>query len=48
MKKIANIVSQNNIDVSELFNVVKTIDEIENGLPTLIIDFDYVNKIEFL
>lgn len=44
MKKIANIVSQNNVDVSELFNVVKTIDEIEHGLPTLIIDFDYVNK----
>ena len=44
MKKIANIVSQNKVDVSEIFNVVKTINEIEHGLPTLIIDFDYVNK----
>jgi hypothetical protein len=44
MRKIANIVSQNNVDVSEAFNVVKTIDEIQCGLPTLIVDFDYVNK----
>jgi hypothetical protein len=42
--KIANIVSNNNISVSEEFNVVKSIDEIINGLPTLIIGFDYVNK----
>jgi hypothetical protein len=44
MKKIANIVSQNNVDVSEIINVVKTMDEIEHGLPTLIVDFDYVNQ----
>ena len=43
MKKIANIVSTNKVDVSEFFNVVKTMGEIEHGLPTLIIDYDYVN-----
>lgn len=42
--KVANIVSSNNINVSEEFNVVKTMDEIIHGLPTLIIGFDYVNK----
>jgi uncharacterized protein (UPF0335 family) len=42
--KIANIVSNNNISVSEEFNVVKSIDEIIDRLPTLIIGFDYVNK----
>lgn len=44
MRKIANIVSQNTLDVSGIFNVVKTMDEIQHGLPTLIIDYDYVNK----
>jgi hypothetical protein len=44
MKKIANIVSDKTIDVSELFNVVKTMGEIEHGLPTLIVDYDYVVK----
>lgn len=42
--KVANIVSSNNINVSEEFNVVKTMDEIIHGLPTLIVGFDYVNK----
>lgn len=42
--KIANIISTNNINVSEEFNVVKSMDEIIHGLPTLIIGFDYVNK----
>jgi hypothetical protein len=43
--KVANIVSNNNnINVSEEFNVVKTMDEIIHGLPTLIVGFDYVNK----
>ena len=42
--KVANIVSSNNINVSEEFNVVKSMDEIIHGLPTLIIGFDYVNK----
>jgi hypothetical protein len=44
MKKIANIVSQTNISVSNLFNVVTTMDEIIHGLPTLIMDYEYVNK----
>ena len=42
--KVANIVSVNNISVSEEFNVVKSMDEIIHGLPTLIVGFDYVNK----
>jgi hypothetical protein len=44
MKKIANIVSQTNITVSNLFNVVKTMDECIHGLPTLVMDYDYINK----
>lgn len=42
--KIGNIVSNNDLDVSEDFNVVKSMDEIIHGLPTLIVGFDYVNK----
>jgi len=42
--KIANIVTNNKINVSEDFNVVKSMDEIIHGLPTLIISFTYVNK----
>jgi hypothetical protein len=42
--KIANIVSNNNISISEEFNVVESIDDIIYGLPTLIVGFDYVNK----
>ena len=42
--KVANIVSSNNINVSEEFNVVKSMDNIIHGLPTLIVGFDYVNK----
>ena len=42
--KVANIVSNNNINVSEEFNVVQSMDEIIHGLPTLIVGFDYVNK----
>jgi hypothetical protein len=42
--KIANIVSNNKIDVSEEFNVVQSMDEIIHGLPTLIVGYDYVNK----
>jgi hypothetical protein len=41
---VANIVSNNKINVSEDFNVVKSMDEIIHGLPTLIIGFDYVNE----
>ena len=45
MKKIANIVSNNTIDVSEIFNVVKTMDEIQHGLPTLIVGLDLADKL---
>ena len=43
--KIANIVSVNNINVSEDFNVVSTMDKIIHGIPTLIVGFDIVNKL---
>jgi uncharacterized protein (UPF0335 family) len=42
--KIANIVSNNKINVSDEFNVVESLGEIIQGLPTLIVGFDYVNK----
>lgn len=42
--KIGNIVSNNNLNVSEDFNVVKSMDDIIQDLPTLIIGWDYVNK----
>lgn len=42
--KIGNIVSLTNINVSEDINVVKSLDEIIQGLPTLIIGWDYVKK----
>jgi hypothetical protein len=42
--KIANIVSLANINVSEDFNVVQSLDDIIQGLPTLIIGWDYVKK----
>jgi hypothetical protein len=45
MKKIANIVSDNTINVSEIFNVVKTMDEIQHGLPTLIVGLDLADKL---
>jgi hypothetical protein len=42
--EIANIVSTNDLKLGKEFNVVKSMDEIIHGLPTLIIGFDYVNK----
>jgi hypothetical protein len=42
--KIGNIVSTTNINVSDDFNVVQSLDEIIQGLPTLIIGWDYVKK----
>jgi hypothetical protein len=42
--KIANIVTNNKINVSEDFNVVNSMDDIIHGLPTLIISFTYVDK----
>lgn len=44
MPIIANIVSNEKISVSDDFNVVKSMDEIIHGLPTLIVGFDFVNK----
>jgi hypothetical protein len=42
--KIGNIVSTTNINVSEDFNVVQSLDDIIQGLPTLIIGWDYVRS----
>ena len=42
--KVANIVSTNKISVSDEFNVVTSLDNIIQGLPTLIVGFDVVNK----
>jgi len=42
--KIGNIVSTTNISVSEDFNVVQSLDKIIQGLPTLIIGWDYVRQ----
>lgn len=42
---LGNIVSSSNISVSEEFNVVKTMEEIIHGLPTLIVGYDLVNKL---
>jgi hypothetical protein len=42
--KIGNIVSTTKIDVSVDFNVVETLDEIIQGLPTLIVGWDFVKK----
>lgn len=42
--KVGNIVSNSKINVSEDFNVVKTVDKIIDGLPTLIVGWDYVHK----
>ena len=41
---IANIVSATNVNVSCDFNVVKSLDEAVQGLPTLIIGWDYIKK----
>jgi hypothetical protein len=40
--KIANIVSKTKINVSQDFNVVDSLDEIIQGIPTLIVGFEYV------
>jgi hypothetical protein len=43
--KFANIVSTTQINVSDDFNVVQSMDEIIHGLPTLIIGFDLTDKL---
>jgi hypothetical protein len=42
--RVGNIVSTNKVNVSDEFNVVTSLDNIVQGLPTLIIGFDVVNK----
>lgn len=42
--KVGNIVSTTNITITDDFNVVKSLDDIIQGLPTLIIGWDYVKK----
>jgi hypothetical protein len=41
---IANIVCTTKINITDEFNVVSSINDIIEGLPTLIIGYDYVNK----
>ena len=43
--KLANIVSSSSVNVSEDFNVVKTMDKIIHGVPTLIVGYDLVNSL---
>jgi hypothetical protein len=42
--KIGNIVSPTTISVSEDFNVVGAVDKVIDGLPTLIIGWDYIKQ----
>lgn len=42
--KIANILTTQKIDVPEEFNVAKSVSELIDGLPTLYVGFDYVDK----
>lgn len=42
--KIANIVTSNKVDVSNDINVVKSLDDIIIGLPTLVTSYDWVSK----
>lgn len=42
--KIANIVSNTKLNVSEDFNVVESLDNAIQGLPTLLIGWDYVKE----
>lgn len=41
--KIANIFSRSNVEVPKDFNVVTSFSDIIEGLPTLIVGYDYVN-----
>jgi hypothetical protein len=43
--KIANIVSTSNVEAPEEFNVVKSVNEIIDGLPTLIIGYEIVDRL---
>lgn len=44
MKFIANILTDKNISFNELYNVVKTKDNIINGIPTLVIGWEYTKN----
>lgn len=42
--KIANIVTSNKVDVTDDINVVKSMDDIIAGIPTLVTSYDWVSK----
>jgi hypothetical protein len=42
--KLGNIVSNSTLNISNDFNVVKNIDDIMPGIPTLIVGWDYIKK----
>ena len=42
--KIANIVTSNKVDVSDDINVVKNIDDIIQGIPTLVTSYEWVSE----
>jgi len=42
---VGNIVSKSNLNIDKYFNVVQSIDDVINGLPTLIIGWDIVKTI---
>lgn len=44
MKFIANILTDKNLSFNELYNVVKTKDDIINGIPTLVIGWEYTKN----
>ncbi len=43
--KIANVVTDSNLNLSEYFNVVKNFDEIDENLPTLIVGYEYAKEL---
>jgi len=42
--KIANIVTSNKVDVTDDINVVKSIDDIIDGIPTLVTSYEWVSE----
>lgn len=42
--KIANIVTSNKVDVTSDINVVKSLDDIIQGIPTLVTSYEWVSK----
>lgn len=41
---LGNIISETPIKINNLFNIVNNIDDIENGIPSLIIGWDFVKR----